>query len=98
MDKIGISEEKLLKEYNVRIDEICDYLEFKTAFTGEEVCDIVIGILEKEKVKTPFTSTTLYRKYSEKINSLGLTREEWVKNYGIPQIIGVIYEILEKKV
>lgn len=96
MGNLMISEKKLLKEYNKRIDEICDYIETKSSFTGEEVCSIVIGILESEKIESNLSPEGLYEIYAKKINNMGISREEWVKNYGIPQIIGIIYEILEK--
>ncbi len=96
MGNLTITEKKLLREYNKKVDEICDYIDTKSSFTGEEVCGIVIDILEREKVKNNLSPSELYVIYSKKINNLGISREVWVKNYGIPEIISIIYEILEK--
>ena len=87
---------ELLTEYNHAIDVILEECEWKSDFTGKDVCNIVLGILSTKKVKTDLTFNRLYNLYSEKVESLKVTREEWVENYGVPEIIDIIYIILEE--
>jgi len=96
MGNLSITKKKLLKEYNHAIIDILDECEWKSSFSGEEVCNIVLGILHTKKIKTNLSSNRLYTLYSEKIDSMNITREEWVKNYDIPEIIDIIYTILEE--
>lgn len=97
MKKFGITKKKLLKEYNQAIDDICEINEEKDTFSGEEVCAIVHGILTKNKVKTSLSIIKLHKLYSDRVESLGLTRSQWVDNYDVPEIIGLLYEILESE-
>lgn len=96
MGKIAITKKKLLKEYKHEVDEISEYLENKTQFSGEEICQIIHGILIENKVKTNLTTKKLYTLYHNKVESLNITRDEWVEKYGIPEIIDLIYNILEE--
>ena len=96
MPNLSITKKELLKEYNHAIDVILEECEWKSNFTGKDVCSIVLGILSTKKVKTNLSFNRLYTLYSEKIDSMNVTREEWVKNYGVPEIIDIIYIILEE--
>jgi len=96
MGKLSLTKAKLLKEYKSEVDEIAELLDWKTTFSGEEVCGIVFDILIKHKVQTKLTAKKLYKLYSKKANSLNLSDGEWAKNYGIPEIITMIYNILEE--
>jgi len=98
MGKIAITKNKLLKEYKREIDEISDYLENKTQFSGEEICQIVHRILVENNIKTKLTWKKLYTLYHNKVESLDITRDEWVEKYGIPEIIDLIYDILEENI
>ncbi len=95
MGKLKITEKKLLKVYNKMIDAISDDLEFKTHFEGYEICDIVHSILVENDINI-MSSNNLYKQYSAKVKSLNITDEEWRKNYGVAEIISLIYKILEK--
>lgn len=92
---MNITKEDLLKQYTKEINDIADECDWKYSFSGEEVCEIVHGILVKNKVKTSLTPYSLHAIYAKKIDSMSINREEWVKNYGIPEIIGIIYTIIE---
>ena len=97
MGKLNITEEKLLSEYNTSIDNLVDECDWITHITGEMVCGIVVSILLKNKVNITISSEELYKLYDEYIKSLNLAKGEWYKKYGIPEIIKIIHEILEKK-
>lgn len=96
MNKLSITKKELLEEYNKEIDFICEIDEFRVVFSGEEVCGIINSILTKKGVKNSLSDEQLHSKYNVFIENLNLSRDEWVKNYGIPEIIGVIYDILEE--
>lgn len=97
MEKLGISKKELLKEYLKEINNICDINENKSTFTGQEVCSIVISILNEKSVKTTLKAEELHKKYHKHVKKLKLSKKEWVEKYGIPEIIGIIHSILEEK-
>lgn len=89
-----ITEPELLIQYNLTINKILDECDWKTHFTGQEVCGIVHTILIKNKEEMSITSTTLYEIYNKKIQDLNISDEIWRENYSVPEIISIIYEIL----
>ena len=89
-----ITERELLIQYNLTIDKILDECDWKTHFTGEEVCGVVRSILTKNKEKISISAPALYELYHEKVEELKITNELWRENYGVPEIISIIYEIL----
>lgn len=93
---MNITKEELLKQYTKEINDIAEECDWKYSFSGEEVCGIVHGILVKNKLKTKLTPYTLHVIYAKKIEVMSISREEWVKKYGIPEIIDIIYNIIEE--
>ena len=93
---MGITKEDLLKAYNSSIDNILDECDWKTSFSGEEVCGIVYAILKKNKSKLFLSVEEFHKRYSEKCDELANTDEEWRnKNITIAQIIDIIWDLLE---
>jgi hypothetical protein len=90
-----ITRDELLEKYNTLIDNILDECDWKTHFTGEEICNLVHNILKRDDKEPSLSPEDLYKTYSKKVKDLNLTREEWVEQYGVPEIITMIYEILE---
>lgn len=89
-----IKEEELLLEYNRLIDSILDECDWKTHFTGEEVCGMVHHILSRDENQLNVTPQELHKIYSNQISNLKVSNEEWRTQYGVPEIIHIIYEIL----
>ena len=89
-----ITEKELLEKYNTTIDNILDVCDWKTNFTGEEVCQLVHNILKQNNEEPTISAENLHELYSSKVSSLNLTDEYWRENYGVPEIISMIYEIL----
>ena len=89
-----ITKEVLLEEYNRLTDSILDECDWKTHFTGEEACGMVHHILSRDGKQLNITPNLLYEIYSIKVSSLNLTAEEWRKNYGVPEITSMIYDII----
>ena len=96
MTKLGITKKKLLSEYKRAINEIADRDDFRTKFDGDEVCQIVYGILIKNDVKTSLSEDKLYKLYKADVKALKISTKEWREKYGVPQIISMIYAILKK--
>lgn len=94
MAKLGITKKMLLKEYNHAINEIAEDDENRTTFTGDEICQIVFGVIIKKKVKTELTCDKLYTLYKAEVKALKISKKDWVKNYGVKDIISIIYTIL----
>ena len=90
-----ITRDELLEKYNILIDNILDECDWKSSFTGEEVCGLVHHILKRDYKEPSISSEKLHEIYSKKVDDLNLSREEWVDKYGVPEIITMIYEILE---
>lgn len=95
MKRITISEEELLSRYMSSLDEFLDECDWVTTIPGEMVCSLVVAILTEQRVNVFMSSTDLYEAYSTHVKGLGLTDEEWRENYGIPEIIGILWDILE---
>ena len=89
-----ITEQELLDKYNILIDDILDECDWKTHFSGEEVCGLVHTILTKNDEKPKISAKELHKIYSNQVENLKLTDEEWRTQYGIPEIIHMLYEIL----
>lgn len=96
MEKLNITEEELLKKYNNYTDFISEECNWITTFSGEDVCRIVHNILVDNKANINFSSEELNSLYSDYVKSLNISLEDWVKNYGIPEIINIIYDIIYK--
>lgn len=94
MTNLSITKDDLLIKYNQEIDKICDICDWKTNFTGQEVCSIIHGIIIREGINTKLTATKLHAIYNKHITSLNLNDIEWRENYKIPQIIEIIYKLL----
>lgn len=91
-----ITKEDLLEAYNTSIDNILDECDWKTSFSGEEVCGIVYAILKKNNAKLFLSVEEFYKRYSEKCDEIATNDEEWRnKNVSIPQIIDMIWDLLE---
>lgn len=90
-----ITEDELFDKYNIMIDNILDECDWKTHFTSEEVCSLVHTILKENNEEPSISEEILHKMYSLKIDLLKITREEWVENYGIKEIINILYKLLE---
>lgn len=97
MGKLNITQEALFLEYTISIDELTDTCDWITHITGEMVCGTVVSILLENNVNVSISSKELYKLYDEYIKNLNLADGEWREKYGVPEIIKIIYEILEKK-
>ena len=89
-----MTEEELLKKYKQKTDDIADECDWVTHFTGKEVCQMVHDVLIKNGEEPLVSAKELYKINSNQIDNLNLTSEEWRDQYGVPQIIHLIYEIL----
>jgi hypothetical protein len=90
-----ITRDELLEKYNTLTDNILDECDWKCHFTGEEVCGLVHHILKRDDKEPSLSSEDLHKIYSKKIDDLKISREEWLDRYGVPEIITMIYEILQ---
>ena len=95
MKKLDITQQELLTQYNESLDEFLDECDWVTTISGEMVCSLVVSILAEQKVNVFMSSADLYEAYSTHVKGLGLSDEEWRENYGIPEIIGILWDILE---
>ena len=93
---MNITKNKLLKKYKKSVNRIADDCDWKTYFTSQEVCGIVYRILSKndENIINLITVEKLHDIYTSKIDSMNLIDDEWQKNYGINEIIDIIYVLL----
>lgn len=98
MGKLNISKLELLNLYNKAIDDLTDECDWITYIDGKMVCATIVLILIENKVNCFISSELLYELYSDYINSLHLTDDEWTEKYGVEEIIDIIYTILEEYV
>ena len=89
-----ITEKELLIQYNLTINKILDECDWKTHFISQEICGIVCNILTKNRENLSITPQALYEIYNKKVKNLNISDELWRENYGVKEIISIIYEIL----
>ena len=96
MGKLNIAKEDLLSKYNQEISDLADECDWITYISSEMVCATIVSILLQYNVNCLIHSDKLHNLYTEHITSLNLKEGEWQEQYGIPEILDIIYEILEK--
>lgn len=90
---MNITKQELLEAYLKSVDNILDICDWKTHFTGEEICGIVYSILTKNDIKLSISVEQLYVFYSTLIEKRTINRESYQST--ISSIIDIIWEILE---
>jgi len=96
MGKLNITKKQLLKKYNKAIGELVDECDWISYISSELACSTIVFILLENKVNCFIHSDELHQLYIEHIASLKLKEGEWQEKYGVPEIIDIIYSILEK--
>ena len=96
MGKLNIAKEDLLSKYNQEISDLADECDWITYISSEMVCATIVSILLQYNVNCLIHSDKLHNLYTEHITSLNLKEGEWRDNYGVTEIIDIIYDILEK--
>jgi hypothetical protein len=96
MGKLKFTKEELETKYREKLDVFLDDCDWVTHVTGYMVCSLVSTCLEEFKVQ--ISREKLYEKYTSKVKSLGLGDEKWRDTYGITEIIGLIYTLIEEEV
>ena len=94
MGKLNFTKEELETKYREKLDSFLDDCDWITHVNGYMICSLVVNSLKDFKLET--TTEKLYKMYSLKVKSLGLTDEEWRTTYGISEIIGLIYNLIEE--
>lgn len=94
MKTFKLSKEQLLEQYNNSVNEIFDECDWKTSFTGQEVCGVIYGILTKNDLPQPMPIEDFYDLYSKKCSDLSDSDEHWRTNFGVKEIIDIIYDLL----
>jgi hypothetical protein len=94
MGKLKFTREELEAKYRERLDVFLDDCDWVTHVTGYMVCSLVVTCLEDLKLE--IATEELYERYSLKVKSLGLTDEQWRTTYGVTEIIGLLYDLIEE--
>jgi hypothetical protein len=95
MGKLNFTKEELETKYREKLDVFLDDCDWITHVTGYMVCSLVVNSLKDFKLE--IATEELYERYGLKVKSLGLTDEEWRTTYGISEIIGLIYDLIEEE-
>lgn len=99
MNKLPFTQDFLLKTYKKEINDMLDICDWKSTIDDYDICSTISAICGENGVK--ISSENLLKLYEDKVSSLNLTTEQWRTEYGswdagVPKIIAIIYEILEK--
>ncbi len=94
MKNFTLTKEELLEQYQNSVNEIFDTCDWKTTFSGQEVCGVVYGILSKNDIELPMDIEDFYNLYSNKCSELASSDSEWRNNFGVKEIIDIIYDLL----
>ena len=92
MSKIKITPTKLIYLYENELNLILEECDWISVIDGEMVCSILSMALKKEDII--IDSKLLYEKYSNVVESLNLTDEEWRQQYDVKKIINLLYSII----
>jgi hypothetical protein len=95
MTKLNITKEDLLNRYKIKIDKIADECEWKSIFSSLEICGIICGIIF-ETDGNIYNPRTICDLYLIKVDELNLDKGEWVKTYGMPEIVSMVYDTIEE--
>ena len=92
-----INKQDLLEAYLTSIDNILEECDWKTHFTGDEICAIIYEILKKNNARLYLSLEDFYIRYTKKCDEITTNDEEWrSKNISIPQIIDIIWDLLKE--
>lgn len=94
MKKLPFTKEKLISLYEFELDSFLEQCDWVTYIDSQTVCLLVSNALKGISYDIG-GHKKLYEKYSDKVNSLNLTKQEWADSYDISKIIGLIYDIIE---
>jgi hypothetical protein len=99
MEKLPFTQEELLETYKKEINEMLDVCDWKSTIDNWDICSTAASIAEANGVS--INPIKLLDLYEQKVSSLNLTDEQWRTEYGswetgVPKIIAIIYEIIEK--
>ena len=94
MTKLPFTKEELISLYESELDSFLDQCDWVTYIDSPTVCLLVSNALKGISYDIG-GHQKLYEKYSKKVATLNLTKQEWADTYDIRKIIGLIYGILE---
>jgi hypothetical protein len=60
MEKLNITKEKLLENYNKSIDKLTDECDWITHISGQMVCDVIVSILLEYNINCLININKLY--------------------------------------
>ena len=95
MSKLNFTRKELETKYREKLDVFLDDCDWITHVNGYMICSLVVNSLKDFKLE--IVTGELYERYSLKVKSLGLTDEEWRDTYGITEIIGLLYDLIEEE-
>lgn len=93
--KLPISKEELKKLYDEQLDDILEQCDWISYVDSHLVCNTISLSLRKQNIE--IDSGKLHEYYMDEIDSMNLKEGEWSLKFGIPQIVNLIYDLIEKK-
>jgi hypothetical protein len=96
--KLPLNKEELYTIYQERIDKLVEECDWVTVINSDMIAGFVSKILSEHDIH--IDSDKIDELYSNKINSLNLTLEQWRDEYAsnVPKIIHLIHEEIENKI
>ena len=94
MEKLNFTREELEAKYRKKLDVFLDDFDWITHVNGYMICSLVVNSLKDFKIE--IATEELYKRYNSKVKSLELGDEQWRNTYGITEIIGLLYNLIEE--
>ena len=96
--KLPITKEQLYDAYKKHLDQLLEDCDWISVINGNQVAYLVHKALKDFYVD--IDPDRISEVYSNKVQSLNLTSEEWREQYGsdVPKIIGLIHESIEEQI
>lgn len=94
MENFNITKSELKALYEEELNDILEQCDWITYITPEHVCTIVSNVMSKKGYNVPYSE--LYELYTSEVKKIDVGPERWRREYGIKEIISIIYDIILK--
>lgn len=94
MENFNLTKSELQALYEEELNDILEQCDWITYITPEQVCTIVSNVMSKKGYNVPHSE--LYELYASEVKKINVGLERWRREYGIKEIISIIYDIILK--
>jgi len=94
MENFNLTKDELQALYREELNDILEQCDWITYVKPELICLVVSNVMNKKGYDVPCSE--LYELYDTEVKRINVSPETWQKEFGIEEIISIIYDILLK--